>query len=101
MALRIGRGDTKNMPFKTKMESVRKPYLIEVRDGALCDECGAEIDKNLTGSLEITLEGGYGQFFDDARVTAIFCKSCATRLINTCKGLGRAMEAQSTFNENL
>lgn len=51
-----------------------------------CQRCGEIIPRfdtrNLDGALEVTLDGGYGMFMDEAPWTFPLCKSCCFDLVD-------------------
>lgn len=74
---------------------------------AHCDNCAKTLDVIHAGdldeasgaadALEITLSGGYGQFFDDADVKVLFCGDCANLLLSAFPSIKRSMADQERF----
>jgi hypothetical protein len=90
------------MPFKTeeRITDLRRTVIV----GGTCDGCGVELifvgseeSSLVDGGMVLTLSGGYGMFFDDHAITAILCRNCSTKLLETFPGLQKAREAQETW----
>jgi hypothetical protein len=72
--------------LKTEIRTVTEE-LVHVIAG-VCDNCGTEMQPPylgrhqhlFSGSLTVTLEGGYARFFDAGNVAVLLCRECARRL---------------------
>ena len=91
------------MSFRTE-ERLAEALRINVVVGASCDGCDKELEivgpegsRLISDGLGLTLSGGYGMFFDDRDVNAIFCKACATKLLEVFPGLKKAIDEQETW----
>lgn len=76
---------------------------VEAIVGARCDSCGMELTETtgnsgcFVGALNMTLDGGYDEFFDDVPVKVIICGKCARGLLDKNPWLERAIEEQATW----
>ncbi len=89
------------MPYikQSRTEKVTHDVIV----GATCCECNAELQPVMelegvwtachpVGSLDLSIGGGYGQFYDGLSIHAILCKSCAEKFVATFPNLGKAIE---------
>jgi hypothetical protein len=70
--------------------------------GAVCDNCGKELehvfpcypeDLLYKGMLTVTLEGGFAAYFDGPDAEVLFCKDCANKLVEQFPCIGRVIES--------
>lgn len=78
------------MPYITKIVNVTK--AMPVRVASECDGCGKEMDSDPDKSIDLTLSGGYGKFFDGRDVVAVLCRDCTVKLIDLFPALQVAMD---------
>ena len=79
------------MPYKTEIREMRKKEEVVI--GATCDACGKELEPVFASlpwgrggpesALNITLSGGYGQYYDGEDIHLIFCPQCADKFMET------------------
>lgn len=82
------------MGYQTEIRTLTEESAVVV--GASCDHCGTVLEcveatredgswfaAMALGSLDISVSGGYGQFFDDVEGARrfLFCAACSRKLI--------------------
>jgi hypothetical protein len=87
--------------FEDRIISTSSRVLV----GATCDNCGSEMTPvavnedgtwqaaQAVGSLDLHLNGGYGQFLDSMHggVRLVWCKQCANKLCDAFPTISKAI----------
>lgn len=78
------------MPYITEVRSVTEK--MPVRVASECDGCGLKMDADPEKSIDITLSGGYGKFFDGNDVVGVLCRDCVVKLTDLFPNIQLAMD---------